>query len=57
MKHAETPASRRRGVGRKRYAHPKLKVYGDIRALTRNKKGATNDGTGKPRTRRSILSA
>lgn len=35
------------------YRTPKLKVYGDLRRLTRTKGGAGNDGAGKPKTRLS----
>jgi hypothetical protein len=41
----------RRGTGHKKaYAAPKLRVHGDLRALTR-KGGKRNDGGGKPKTR------
>jgi len=43
-------ASRRRTGHKKPYAAPKLRVYGDIRALTL-KGGKRNDGGGKPKTR------
>ena len=36
---------------KKPYRKPKLKVHGDIRALTGAKAGTKNDGAGKPSTR------
>lgn len=37
---------------RKPYRSPKLAVYGDLRVLTKTKKGKKNDGGGgKPNTR------
>jgi hypothetical protein len=42
----------RQSAGKKQpYRSPELTVHGDIRALTRSKRGTSNDGTGKPRTR------
>jgi len=57
MRNAESTGTRRRRGDRKPYVQPKLMVHGDIRTLTRAKKGTTNDGFGKPRTRRSIFNA
>jgi len=45
--------SRRSGGQTKAYAAPKLVVHGDLKALTRTKKGRNSDGFGKPRTRAS----
>jgi hypothetical protein len=42
---------------RKPYRVPELTVHGDLSALTRSKKGKTNDGFGKPKTRVSIFNA
>jgi len=44
-------ASRRSPGQKKLYRRPKLTVHGDIRALTRTKKGTSYDGSGKPRTK------
>ncbi len=38
---------------KKPYRKPSLKVHGDIRALTRAKRGTKADGPGKPRTKLS----
>jgi len=38
---------------KKPYRKPRLKVHGDIRALTAAKAGTGNDGGGKPRTKLS----
>lgn len=38
---------------KKPYRKPGLAVHGDIRALTRTKKGALTDGAAKPKTRAS----
>ena len=38
---------------KKQYRKPRLKIHGDIRALTRSKAGTSSDGGGKPRTRLS----
>ena len=46
-------ASRRSPTQKKPYRPPTLTVHGDIRELTRTKKGSSADGTGKPRTRRT----
>jgi len=50
-------ASRRSPTQKKPYRPPTLTVHGDIRELTRTKKGSSADGTGKPRTRRTGMSA
>lgn len=42
--------TRRRSRGPKTYRAPRLKVFGDIRAMTL-KGGTRNDGGGKPKTR------
>ena len=42
---------KRRPGPKKAYRKPALKVHGDMRALTKAKKGRYNDGAGKPRTR------
>ncbi len=36
---------------KKPYRKPRLKVHGDVRALTGAKAGTANDGAGKPRTK------
>ena len=38
---------------KKAYRKPRLKVHGDLRALTRAKAGNRTDGAGKPRTKLS----
>lgn len=38
---------------KKPYRRPKLTRHGDIRDLTRAKKGTRTDGAGKPKTRAS----
>ena len=38
---------------KKAYRKPRLKVHGDIRALTGAKAGTKTDGPGKPRTKLS----
>ena len=38
---------------KKPYRQPRLKVHGDIRALTGAKAGTKTDGAGKPRTKLS----
>ncbi len=38
---------------KKPYRKPRLKVHGDIRALTAAKAGTKNDGPGKPSTKLS----
>jgi len=43
----------RRADEKKPYRPPQLVVHGDIRALTRSKKGFNSDGSRKPRTRRT----
>jgi hypothetical protein len=40
-------------VPKRPYRAPRLVVHGDLRTLTQAKKGASNDGSGKPRTRLS----
>lgn len=42
---------RRQASRKKPYRKPRLKVHGDIRALTAKKAGRRADGAGKPRTR------
>jgi len=44
---------KRQPRSKKPYRKPRLKVHGDIRALTGVKGGTRNDGAGKPRTRLS----
>lgn len=39
------------------YTPPKLVVHGDLKAMTTRKAGASNDGSGKPRTRLSGFNA
>lgn len=44
----------RKSTGPKKpYRPPELTVHGDLRALTRTKKGKKSDGTRKPATRTS----
>ena len=47
--------SRSSAGDRKPYQVPQLTVHGDVGALTQAKKGKTNDGFGKPKTRMSIF--
>ena len=44
---------KRQSSTKKAYRKPTLKLHGDVRALTMAKKGHSNDGGGKPRTRLS----
>ena len=44
---------KRERKAKKPYRKPRLKVHGDIRALTAAKAGTSADGAGKPRTRLS----
>jgi hypothetical protein len=44
---------KRRRRSKKPYRKPRLKVHGDVRALTGAKAGTSGDGAGKPRTRLS----
>jgi len=44
---------KRQASRKKPYRKPRLKVHGDIRALTAAKAGSRGDGAGKPRTRLS----
>lgn len=42
---------KRQPRSKKPYRKPRLKVHGDIRALTGSKAGNRADGAGKPRTK------
>ena len=55
MSKAKRRRSRPHAGDRKPYRVPELTVHGDVGALTHAKKGKTNDGGGKPRTRMSIF--
>jgi hypothetical protein len=44
---------KRQRQSKKPYRKPRLKVHGDLRALTRAKGGNRADGAGKPRTKLS----
>jgi hypothetical protein len=49
--------SRQNDRTRQPYRPPELIVHGDLRALTRSKKGTKSDGVGKPKTRVSLFNA
>jgi len=57
MNAAKKSAPRRRPGPKRPYRPPKLTVHGDIGALTRTKKGTSNDGARKPRTKRTGTNA
>ena len=55
MNKGKNRRSRPAAGDRKPYRVPQLTVHGDVGALTQAKKGKTNDGAGKPKTRMSIF--